>query len=63
MKMYHKPVLLEESINGLKINPNGTYIDATYGGGGHSKEILKNLALLEDLLPLTRIKMQFKIKY
>ena len=42
--MYHKPVLLEESINGLKINPNGTYIDATYGGGGHSKEILKNLS-------------------
>ncbi|MFL2622854.1 MAG: 16S rRNA (cytosine(1402)-N(4))-methyltransferase RsmH [Candidatus Marisimplicoccus sp.] len=43
MKMYHNPVLLEESINGLKINPNGTYIDATFGGGGHSKEILNHL--------------------
>ena len=43
MKMYHRPVLLEESINGLKINPNGTYIDVTFGGGGHSKEILNHL--------------------
>ena len=41
--MYHKPVLLKESINGLKINPNGIYVDATYGGGGHSKEILNHL--------------------
>ena len=41
--MYHKPVLLEESIIGLKINPNGIYVDATFGGGGHSKEILSNL--------------------
>ena len=41
--MYHKPVLLEESIIGLKINPNGVYVDATFGGGGHSKEILSNL--------------------
>jgi len=43
MKMYHKPVLLEESIIGLKINPSGIYVDATFGGGGHSKEILNNL--------------------
>ena len=43
MKMYHKPVLLEESIIGLKINPNGIYIDATFGGGGHSKLILSKL--------------------
>lgn len=41
--MYHKPVLLEESIIGLKINPSGIYVDATFGGGGHSKEILNNL--------------------
>jgi 16S rRNA (cytosine1402-N4)-methyltransferase len=41
--MYHKPVLLKESIIGLKINPNGIYVDATFGGGGHSKEILNNL--------------------
>ena len=40
---YHKPVLLNESIKGLKIKPNGIYVDVTFGGGGHSKEILKNL--------------------
>ena len=40
---YHKPVLLNESIKGLDIKPNGIYVDVTFGGGGHSKEILKNL--------------------
>ena len=41
--MYHNPVLLNESISGLNINPSGIYVDATYGGGGHSQEILNNL--------------------
>lgn len=41
--MYHNPVLLTESISGLNINPSGIYVDVTYGGGGHSQEILKNL--------------------
>ena len=41
--MYHNPVLLNESISGLNINPSGIYLDVTYGGGGHSQEILKNL--------------------
>ena len=40
---YHKPVLLAECIEGLKINPNGIYVDVTFGGGGHSNEILKIL--------------------
>lgn len=40
---YHLPVLLEQSIDGLKIKPNGVYVDATFGGGGHSNEILKRL--------------------
>ena len=40
---YHDPVLLEESINGLNIKEGGTYVDATYGGGGHSKKILEVL--------------------
>lgn len=40
---YHIPVLLNESINGLNINPEGTYVDVTFGGGGHSKEILNHL--------------------
>ena len=43
VKMYHNPVLLNESINGLNIIPDGTYVDVTYGGGGHSKVILKKL--------------------
>ena len=42
--MYHEPVLLSESITGLNINPDGTYVDITFGGGGHSSEILKNLS-------------------
>jgi 16S rRNA (cytosine1402-N4)-methyltransferase len=40
---YHVPALLEESIGGLNIKPSGIYVDVTFGGGGHSKEILKNL--------------------
>jgi len=41
--MYHNPVLLEESIESLEIKRNGVYVDLTFGGGGHSKEILKRL--------------------
>ena len=40
---YHVPVLLKECVEGLNINPSGVYVDVTFGGGGHSKEILKNL--------------------
>lgn len=40
---YHVPVLLHESITGLDIKPNGIYVDLTFGGGGHSAEILKHL--------------------
>jgi len=41
--VYHVPALLDESIEGLNIKPDGIYVDATYGGGGHSAEILKRL--------------------
>lgn len=41
---YHVPVLLRESIDGLDIKPNGIYVDLTFGGGGHSTEILKHLS-------------------
>ena len=40
---YHNPVLLKETVDGLNINPNGIYVDVTFGGGGHSKEILSRL--------------------
>ena len=43
MNEFHNPVMLTESISSLNINQNGIYVDATFGGGGHSKEILKQL--------------------
>jgi 16S rRNA (cytosine1402-N4)-methyltransferase len=42
--IYHKPVMLEEAIQGLEINPDGIYVDVTFGGGGHSRAILKKLS-------------------
>ncbi len=41
---YHVPVLLMPSVDGLNINPDGTYVDVTFGGGGHSREILSRLS-------------------
>lgn len=40
---YHNPVLLEETVDGLNIQPSGVYVDVTFGGGGHSREILNRL--------------------
>lgn len=40
---YHIPVMLDECMKGLSIRPSGTYVDVTFGGGGHSREILKHL--------------------
>lgn len=42
-RAYHIPVLLEESVNGLEIRENGDYVDVTFGGGGHSREIFSRL--------------------
>lgn len=42
--MYHNPVLLQKSVDDLVTNPDGIYLDCTFGGGGHSKEILKRLS-------------------
>ena len=42
--MYHKPVLLKESVDALVNNPDGVYVDVTFGGGGHSREILSRLS-------------------
>lgn len=43
MTEYHNPVMLHECMEGLNIKPDGVYVDVTFGGGGHSREILKNL--------------------
>lgn len=43
MSEYHIPVLLEESIDGMNLQPDGIYVDVTYGGGGHSRRILEKL--------------------
>jgi 16S rRNA (cytosine1402-N4)-methyltransferase len=44
MRNYHIPVMLEQTIEGLNISPNGSYVDATFGGGGHAREIIKHLS-------------------
>ena len=40
---YHVPVLLGECVDGLNLRPGGVYVDVTFGGGGHSREILSRL--------------------
>ena len=50
MSEYHVPVMLRECVEGLAIKPDGVYVDVTFGGGGHSKEIIKHLAAQGQLL-------------
>ena len=47
--VYHIPALLEECLNGLNIKPDGTYVDVTFGGGGHSRAVLERLSALGHL--------------
>ncbi|MDY0200413.1 MAG: 16S rRNA (cytosine(1402)-N(4))-methyltransferase RsmH [Tenuifilaceae bacterium] len=56
---YHVPVLLHESIEGLNILPNGTYLDLTFGGGGHSREIIKHLSPKGRLIAFDQDKAAF----
>ena len=54
MEFKHKPVMLEECIDGLKIKPDGVYVDGTLGGAGHSKEIAKRLSNQGNLIGIDR---------
>ena len=54
MEFKHKPVLLEETIEGLKIKEDGIYVDGTLGGAGHSNEILKRLSSKGMLIGIDR---------
>lgn len=54
MESYHIPVLLKESVDALNINPSGVYVDATLGGGGHTREILSRLGKDGHLLVFDR---------
>ena len=56
-QIYHVPVLLNESVDGMNIQPGGIYVDATFGGGGHSKEILAP----RIYIVLTKMKMPRRI--
>lgn len=42
-QIYHIPVLLGESVDGMNVRPGGVYVDVTFGGGGHSKEIVRRM--------------------
>lgn len=55
---YHVPVLLKESVDGLNIQPGGIYVDVTFGGGGHSREILSRLTEERTCTVSTRMPMQ-----
>ena len=54
MEFSHKPVLLDETIENLKIRSEGIYVDGTLGGGGHSNEILKHLTATGTLIGIDR---------
>ena len=43
-RTYHVPVMLKEAVDAMSINPSGVYVDCTFGGGGHSREILSRLS-------------------
>jgi 16S rRNA (cytosine1402-N4)-methyltransferase len=54
MSIYHTPVLLDESVSALAISPGGVYVDATFGGGGHSREILSRMDESSRLIAFDR---------
>lgn len=57
---YHVPVMLHESLEGLDIQPSGVYVDVTFGGGGHSREILNRLNDEGSFMDLIKMPMRRK---
>ena len=55
MNKYHEPVMLNKSIDALNVTHNGIYVDATFGGGGHSKKILEKLKKKENCMLLIKM--------
>ena len=53
-QVYHLPVMAHQCIDGLNINPDGVYVDVTFGGGGHSKLILNKLSSKGKLIAFDR---------
>ena len=61
--IYHKPVMLEEAIQGLKIDPDGVYVDVTFGGGGHSRQYFKSFQIKEGCWLSIRMRPPIKIPF
>ena len=57
-EVYHIPALLEETLEGLNISPEGVYVDVTLGGGGHSRAILERLTKGQTPRGLSKVKGQ-----
>ncbi|MGB3531256.1 MAG: 16S rRNA (cytosine(1402)-N(4))-methyltransferase RsmH, partial [Saprospiraceae bacterium] len=62
MSEYHVPAMVQETLDGLVINPDGIYVDATYGGGGHSQAILQKLSDKGRLISFDQDEQAFQNK-
>ena len=63
MRMYHKPVLLDACLEGLALKESGTYVDVTFGGGGHTKAILDAIGSGGKVIAFDQMKMPLKTRW
>ena len=59
---YHVPVLLKESVDGLNIGNGGVFVDVTFGGGGHSREIMSRLDVNGHLYSFDKMRMRRRMR-